>query len=108
MGLAGGSPRTEAAQISGRTGSFVIKGLVFTFAIVGPHQLAKRIKRVVGNSAGPDQLPQRFHGVAGETAAAGVMNFGKKRCTLAGEKFSNFFRALGVRSLFGSGLARRH
>src|SRR6202011_5570007 len=105
MRLTCGRPQAGTPQISGGAGSLVIKGFVFTFAIVGAHKLAQRIKRVVGNSACPHQLPQSFHCVAGETTSAGIVNFGKEPCPLAREKFSNFFRALGVGSLLRHGFA---
>ena len=97
MRLPGGTSRAQTPQISGRTWALVIKRLMFAFAIVGAHKLAKRIKSIVGNSPRPHELPQRVNGVAGETSTACAVNFGKEGCPLPGEKFSNFFGAFGMR-----------
>ncbi len=80
-GAADGFARAELAEIFGRAwralGDFAAMFAVL-FGIAGAQEIAEREESVVGDFAGPDELPEGFADFAGIAAAEGVVDAGEE------------------------------
>ncbi len=103
-GAADGFSRAELAEKFGRAwGALRDFAAVFAilFRIAGPEEIAQWEESVVGDFAGPDELPERFADFAGIAAAEGVMDAGEKGGALFLQDFENFLGFLGKLRRFG-------
>ena len=93
-GATDGFARAELTEIFGGTWR-ALRDFATMFAILfriaRAQEIAKREEGVVGDFAGPDELPEGFADFAGVAAAECVVNAGEKRGALAFEDFENFF-----------------
>src|ERR1700743_2862632 len=90
--------RAELAEIFGRSRRALRDfSAVFAilFRIAGAEEIAQRKNCVVGDLAGPDELPEGFADFAGIAAAESVVDSGEEGCALSFEDFENFLRFVG-------------
>ncbi len=80
-GATDGFARAELTEIFGRAWralSDLAAMLAVLFRIAGAQEIAERKESVVGDFAGPDELPESFADFAGVAAAEGVVNAGEE------------------------------
>ena len=76
----------ELAEKLRRAGSEIALRAGAAFAL-RREEAAQRVKGVVGDHALPGELPERIAGFAGKSTSGGLMDRGKKRGAVAGQKF---------------------